>query len=119
MPSRRAPLWMFIVAASFLAYVSLTLYHYFWGPSPFLGADLAFVEGKGMVVVAARQPGLQLGDRILAVDGQTIRNAHDWNAIRANTEVGRPERWEVGRGDERLQLEQTFGRLHGAQGRKT
>ena len=92
MPSRGAPWWMFIVAASFLAYVSLSLYQYFWGPSPFLGADLAFVGGKGMVVVATRQPGLQPGDRILAVDGQTIRNAHDWNAIRANTEVGRTPR---------------------------
>ncbi len=109
MASRRAPWWMFIVAASFLAYISLALYQSFWGPNQFVGFDFAFVEGKGMVVVAGRRAGIQPGDRILAVDGQTIRNAEDWNAIRANTEPGRQERWEVGRGDERLQLEQTFG----------
>ena len=115
MPSGRAPWWMFIVAASFLAYVSLVCYQTFWGPNwltdQFVGLEFAFVAGKGMVVVSVRQPGLQPGDRILAVDGQTIRNAHDWNAIRANTEVGRPERWEIARGDQRLHLEQAFGRV--------
>ena len=115
MPSRRAPWWMFIVAVSFLMYVSLVLYQIFWGPNvptgQSAGFDFTFAGGRGMVVVAARQPELQPGDRILAVDGQTIRNAHDWNAVRANTEVGRPERWEIARGDQRLQLEQTFDRV--------
>jgi hypothetical protein len=102
---------MFIVAGSFLAYVSLGVYENFWGPVQFLGPDLVFIGGKGMVVVGGRGAGLQPGDRIPAVDGQTIRNVRDWNAIRANTEVGRRQRWEVARGNERLQLEQTFDRV--------
>ncbi len=115
MPSRRAPWWMFIVAASFLAYVSLVCYQTFWGPTlvrdQLAGFDFTFVGGKGMLVVTARRAGLEPGDRILAVDGQSIRNIRDWNAIRANTEVGRPERWEIARGDHRLQIEQTFDRV--------
>ena len=109
MPTRRAPWWMFIVAASFLAYVSVVFYQTFWGPN-LLGIDLEFVAGKG-VVVATHGAGLQPGDRILAVDGQTIHNAYDWNVIDANKEVGRPERLEIARGDRRVQVEQTFGRV--------
>src|SRR5215472_1867950 len=115
MPSRRAPWWMFVVAASFLMYISLALYQAFWGPyvaaGQFPGFEFTFVGGKGMLVVAGRWAGLQPGDRLLAVDGQAIRNFRDWNAILANTEVGRPQQWEIARDERRLQLEQTFDRV--------
>ena len=59
MPTRRAPWWMFIVAASFLAYVSVVFYQTFWGPN-LLGIDLEFVAGKG-VVWPRTEPGFSLG----------------------------------------------------------
>jgi hypothetical protein len=88
MPSRRAPWWMFIVAVSFLMYVSLVLYQTFWQPNvpagQSTGFDFTFAGGRGMLVVAGRWAGLQPGD---------------WNAILADTEVGRPQRWEIARDD--------------------
>ena len=49
---------MFVVAASFLMYISLALYQAFWGPyvaaGQFPGFEFTFVGGKGMLVVAGR-----------------------------------------------------------------
>lgn len=75
-----------------------------------------FING-GMAVVSVRPKspeagaGLEEGDRVLAVNGQVFRNVHDWEAIRANTEIGRPERWQIARGSERLQLTVAVPRL--------
>ncbi len=116
MPGRRAPWWMFVVAASFLGYVALVPYQAYWGPFGVTGFATE-LRGGGMVVLDVRpdspagRAGLQPGDRIVAVNGQVIRNVQDWQAIRANREVGRPERFEISRGEERLQLLLTFDRI--------
>ncbi len=109
MPGQRAPWWMFAVAVSFLAYITLGIYQAFWGPFQELGLEPKF-SGEGTVLVAvspgspAEQAGLQARDAVLAVNGQPVRNMHDWRAIFANTEVGHPERLEVLRGESQLQV---------------
>ena len=115
MPRPRAPWWMFLVAASFFAFVALIVYQFFFGPSGQDGIESDWGR-EGMVVLgvepnsSAERAGLMLHDRMVSVDGQVIRNSHDWNSIRANSEIGRPERWEIARGDRRLQLMVTFQR---------
>jgi tRNA A-37 threonylcarbamoyl transferase component Bud32 len=106
---------MYVVAASFVGFIALFAYQMFWGPPIFPGVEGNFRSGR--LVVLAVHPnsvegsaGLRAGDRVLAVDGQVIRNAHDREAICANTEIGRPERWEISRANERLQLTLTFPR---------
>ncbi len=113
MPRPRAPWWMFVVAASFLAFVTLIVYQFFWGPFGPTGFQSEFRGGE-MVVLAvdpnslAERAGLKPGDRVLSVDGNVIRNVHDWQAMRANTEVGRPERWEIVREGQRLERTLTY-----------
>ncbi len=115
MSGQRAPWWMFAVAASFLAYITLGIYQAFWGPYQKLGLKPKFTAG-GTVIVAvspgspAEQAGLQPSDVVLAVNGQPVRNMHDWQAILANTEVGRPERLKVLRGESQLQVTWTLRR---------
>jgi tRNA A-37 threonylcarbamoyl transferase component Bud32 len=117
MSSRRAPWWMYAVAASYVGFVVLFFfYQLFWGPPILPGFEGRFISG-GMTVLSVHpgspeaRAGLEEGDRVLAVNGQGIRNLHDWEAIRANTEIGRPERWQVGRANERLELTVAVPRL--------
>ena len=117
MPGRRAPWWMYVVAASYVGFVALIFfYQLFWGPPILPGFEGRFISG-GMTVLSVHpgspeaRAGLEEGDRVLAVNGQVIRNLHDWEAIRANTEIGRPERWQVGRANERLELTVAVPRL--------
>jgi predicted metalloprotease with PDZ domain len=88
MESRHAPWWMFVIAASFLIYASLLPYGFFRGPVSLpVGLDVRFSAGAMMVwsVAPNSQPeraGLQGGDRVMAVDGQSIRGNRDcaqWN----------------------------------------
>ena len=116
MATRRAPWWMFVIAASFLLYASLLPYGFFRGPVPFpLGLEMRFSAGR-MVVWSvapsseAERAGLRVGDRLIAVDGQLIRGNRDWQAADANAQVGKPQRWEIMRGERRLEIEVTRGR---------
>ncbi len=114
MPSQRAPWWMYIVAAAFIGYAALVPYQIIWGPSRSVGFEAAFRGGMVVLSVAPDSPGdrggLLSGDRVVSVNGQVIRNVHDWVAIRANAEAGHPQEWEVLRGGERKQLKLTFER---------
>jgi tRNA A-37 threonylcarbamoyl transferase component Bud32 len=109
---------MYVVAAAFLGFIALFAYQMCWGPPILPGYEGSFRSG-GLVILAVHpnsveeRAGLRAGDRVLAVDGQVIRNAHDREAIRANTEIGRPERWEISRANERLELTLTFPRPSG------
>ncbi|MBZ5516601.1 MAG: protein kinase [Acidobacteriia bacterium] len=115
MSGPRAPWWMYVVAASYIGFVTLLFYQVFGGPPILRGFEGRFMRG-GMVVLSIHpnsveaRAGLKQGDHLLAVNGQFIRNVHDWEAIRANTEIGRPERWQISRGKERLELTLTFVR---------
>jgi hypothetical protein len=116
MPSRRAPWWMYVVAASYVGFVALFFYQLFTGPPILPGFEGRFISG-GMAVLSVHpgspeaRAGLEEGDRVLAVNGQVIRNLHDWEAIRANTEIGRPERWQIARAYQRLDLRVAVPRL--------
>ena len=116
MATRRAPWWMFVIAASFLLYASLLPYGFFRGPVSFpVGLEMRFSAGC-MVVCSvapsseAERAGLRIGDRLIAVDGQLIRGNREWQAADANAQVGKPQRWEIMRGERRLEIEVTRGR---------
>ena len=115
MSSPRAPWWMYIVAASYLGFVALYFYQLFWGPPIWPAFEGRFTSG-GLAVLsvhpnsAEARAGLKEGDRVLSVNDQVIRNVRDWEAIRANSEVGRPERWQISRANERVDLTLTFPR---------
>lgn len=102
---QRAPWWMFVVAASFIAYFALLVYCDFLGPQP-MGVLAEFSGGYKIVRGVfpnspAERAGLQPGDRVLSVEGRIIRNLFDWTAIRINLEVDRPYHLEIDREGER------------------
>lgn len=114
MPSPRPPWWMYLVAASFLAYFGLLFYVEFWGPEP-NGMQVEYRGGHILVhsvdpFSPAGRAGLQPGDRLIRFDGRVFRSDWDWLAIRSNFEVGRPHRLEIEREGQRLELILTFGR---------
>jgi tRNA A-37 threonylcarbamoyl transferase component Bud32 len=117
MPTARPPWWMYLVAASYVGFVALFFYQIFFSGLPILaGFEGRFTRG-GMAVLSVHpnspeaSAGLEEGDRVLAVNEQVIRNVHDWEAIRANTEIGRPERWQIARANQRLELTVAVPRL--------
>jgi len=61
---------------------------------------LTEVQAEG----AAERTGLRIGDRIVSVDGQSVRNVVDWMGIRANFEVGVLHQLEIERDPGRLRL---------------
>jgi predicted Ser/Thr protein kinase len=106
---RRAPWWMYVAAASYLCFVALYFCQVLTGPALLPGFEGRFTtEGIEVRSVHPDSPearsGLMVGDRVLAVNGQVIRNVHDWEAVRANTEIGRLERWQIARSGQRLEL---------------
>jgi tRNA A-37 threonylcarbamoyl transferase component Bud32/uncharacterized membrane protein len=115
MPSARPPWWMYMMAASYVGFVVFFFYQLFWGPPIWPGFEGRLTSG-GVAVLSVHpgspeaRAGLEEGDRVVAVNGQVVRNVHDWHAIRANTEIGRPERWQVARATQRLELTLTFPR---------
>jgi PDZ domain len=106
---RRAPWWMYVVAASYLGFVALFFYQVYGGAPVFPGFEGRFT-GRGVAVFSvypsypAWYAGLKEGDHVLAVNGQVISNVHDWEAIRANTEVGHPQLWQIARARQQVEL---------------
>ena len=113
-PRLHAPWWLFIVAASFLAYSALAIYLSYFGPEP-SGVAIDFGE-SGLLVrtVSAESPaaraGVKPGDRLVAVDGRERRNLLDWTIVKANFEVGRPNRWQIERDSDRREVIVTLER---------
>lgn len=111
----RAPWWMYVVAASYLGTFGLNNYNLFWGPQPagmggnFSGGTM-LLESVGPNSLLGRA-GLKSGDRVLAVDGQVMRNYADWLALRSNFEVGRPRILEIDREGKRVQVPLTLDRV--------
>jgi serine/threonine-protein kinase len=109
MPSRRAPWWMYLVAACFMAMFVLFLYLMVRAPSD-LG-DFSFVVIDGEIRVQTISPnsqpdlaGLRIGDRIIRVDGHPVRSGRDWGVMDSNRQVGVPQIWEVSRGDKQFAI---------------
>ncbi len=105
----RAPWWMYLFVASFLAFFSVTIYNDLWGPEPpgICAAsyhDGAMILREVLPASAAERTGLMAGDHIISIDGQPIHNFFDWLAILTNLEVGAQHRLEIERGHDRLQL---------------
>lgn len=101
MPRSRAPWWMYLIAASLLGNFALVIYVYFWGPEPPFGR---FNFTRGALVVeevlpnsAGTRAGIQVGDRVLAIDGRRVLGLGQWDAIRINFEVGQAYRLQVER----------------------
>jgi tRNA A-37 threonylcarbamoyl transferase component Bud32/membrane-associated protease RseP (regulator of RpoE activity) len=109
MPHRRPPWWMYVVAASFLGLYAFLPYLVIYGPADperfdarFTGAatEIRAVTPGSQVDLA----GLRAGDVVTAIDGQAVRSGQDWQAVKANMEVGIAQHWEIERGGKQLIL---------------
>ncbi len=114
MPSSRAPWWMYLIAASLLGNFSLNIYVFFWGPEPpfsqFNFARKALVVEDLRPNSAGDQAGIQVGDRVLAIDGRHVEGLGQWDAIRANFEVGKAYRFQIERGEKPFERVMTLHR---------
>ena len=101
MPLSRAPWWMYIVAASLLGNFVLNICIFLWGAEPPFGAvnfaKEALVVEEVLPNSAGGQAGIQVGDRVLAIDGRRMRGLGQWDATRTNFEVGKQYRLQVER----------------------
>lgn len=97
----RAPWWMYLVAASLFGNFALNIYGYFWGPEPpftqYNFAREALVVEEVLPNSPGDQAGIQVGDRVLAIEGRRVRGLAQWDLIRINFEVGKPYRLQVER----------------------
>jgi phosphoserine phosphatase RsbU/P len=112
MSSRRAPWWMYVVAASFLAYFLLLVYSDFWGPQ-MTGMLTDFNNGRKTVRAVlpdspAARAGLEPGDHVVSADGRIIRTLSDWTVVRVNLEEGRPVPLTIEREGREFQTEMTL-----------
>ncbi|MFB3924217.1 MAG: protein kinase [Terriglobia bacterium] len=100
MPSKRPPWWLYPLAVSYFGYLAFLPYTVFTGPDLPPGIEFEF-PGEGLHVKAVledsfwKRAGLVAGDRVVAIDGVKIRNIHDWQAVRANTQAEKPQQWEM------------------------
>src|SRR5437667_5778749 len=104
------PWWMYFVAVSFAALHALVSYLTSAGPADVDGLRATF-EGTAMRVLIVEagshlaQAGVAAGDRVVAIDAWPLRNTRDWAIVQANLDPVRPQRWEVLRGLDRLELQ--------------
>ena len=116
MSAPRAPWWMYVIAASFLAFFALLSYYDFFGPDVSgLSFGFPFEDPKGRLISAPMSPaleraGVKPGDYLARVDGQELHTVSDWVAIAANLEVGRQVRLGIERGAQQFEVEATFER---------
>ena len=101
MPGPRAPWWLFILAASFIAFFLFAAYCRLWEPEP--EGFVADYRNGAMVLrqvsldTPAARAGLGAGDHIDSVNGQALHGALDWLAVRGNMRLGQPLRFEIER----------------------
>ncbi len=110
MSGQRAPWWMYVVAVSFLGLFAFIPYLVTYGPADPERFDARFTGGATEIraVTPSSQvdlAGLRAGDVVLAIDGQAVRNSQDWQAVKANMEVGKAQHWQIVRGGAQVVLE--------------
>ncbi len=114
MPRPRAPWWMYIIAASLLGNFGLSIYLYFWGPEPpfsrFNFQREALVVEEVLPNSAGNRAGIQLGDRVLAIDGRRVEGLGEWDMTRINFEVGKAYRLQVERDGKQFERVMTLQR---------
>ncbi len=60
MPGPRAPWWMYVIGASFLAFFALLSYYDFFGPDVLgVSFDFPFENSKGRLIYAPMSPALE------------------------------------------------------------
>ncbi len=105
---------MYIVAASLLGNFALNIYAYLWGPEPPFGqynfARETLVVEEVLPNSAGDQAGLQVGDRVLTIDGRRMLGLGQWDVIRMNFEVGKTYRLQVERDGESFERVMTLQR---------
>src|SRR5262245_37839650 len=107
---RRFPWWMYVVGLSYLITLGVILYLIFLGPAELQGFNAAFT-GDAMLIRSVQpdshvaRNGLRAGDRVLAIDDKAMAVPRAWTETTGNFQVGRPQRWMVVRGNDRLILE--------------
>jgi tRNA A-37 threonylcarbamoyl transferase component Bud32 len=113
---QRAPWWMYLLAACYLGHAALVVYVEFRGTED-PGVELASLLGPGPAVVRAIVPGsaavragIEPGDRLVAFEGRSIRNALDWGYALDDAEAGRPLRVGIERRGEAREVVLTLGR---------
>jgi DNA-binding winged helix-turn-helix (wHTH) protein len=112
---RRAPLWMYLIAVSFIGYFILLVHNNLLGP-PEAGFSAYYAGGRMILSEifpnsAAERAGLQRNDRVVTVEGQRVRNLADWQAISTNLVGGRTYRLEIERGNQRLESMLSIGTI--------
>ena len=114
MSAPRAPWWMYVIAASFLAFFALLSYYDFFGPNvPVVDFGFPSEHLKGRLTgapmsQALERAGAKPGDYLVRVDGQELHTVSDWVAIAANLEAGRRVRLGIERGGRQFEVEATF-----------
>src|SRR5713226_2594817 len=105
---------MYIVAACLFGNFSLNIYIYCWGPEPpfsrYNFAREALVVEELLPNSAGDQAGIQVGDRVLAIDGRRVQGLGKWDLIRINFEAGKPYRLQIERGEKRFERVMTLQR---------
>jgi PDZ domain len=114
MPSTRAPWWMYIIGASLLGNFGLTIYLYFWGPEPpfskYNFKREALVVEEVFPNSAGDRAGMQVGDRVLSIDGRRVNGLGAWDMTRINFEVGKTCRLQVERDGRQFERVMTLQR---------
>jgi tRNA A-37 threonylcarbamoyl transferase component Bud32 len=105
---RRAPWWMYVIAASLLGAFAMETYLYFQGPTTgirlYTFRDGAMLVEEVLPESPAAHAGLQAGDRILAIDNRLTKGLADWDATRLNFQPDHSYPLEVERAGKRLEL---------------
>jgi membrane-associated protease RseP (regulator of RpoE activity) len=108
MQASRGPWWFYVVSICFIAYFTFLICADIWGPES-LGFDADYRTGAMLVkTVDPRGPsapiGLRVGDRIVAVNGISIRRRYDFVRAWSNFEPQRPISIEIDRENKPIEL---------------
>ncbi len=105
---------MYIIAASLLGNFGLTIYLYFWGPEPpfskYNFKREALVVEEVFPNSAGDRAGMQVGDRVLSIDGRRVNGLGAWDVTRINFEVGKTCRLQVERDGRQFERVMTLQR---------